>query len=94
MNTELAKRIPFQFFSHLNCDHEHIILQRNEVLNITREIITRYRVNSWKPSKQIHCFYINTKGSKPYPSLSKLLDDNPELALLAHQHYPEPAMAA
>ncbi len=84
---KLAKRIPFSFDSHLNCDTVHLILHQNLRLNINAETSTKFK--NGHQGKAIRHFYINEKGTKMFRKLEDLLAANPDLAAKAIDAYPE-----
>lgn len=83
--SEVSKRIPFKFQSHLNGGKEHVLTRYNEPLNIVWEAVTKYR--NGKPGNAKQFLYVNDKKSKTFSTLKELLNANPLIGQLAEATY-------
>lgn len=83
---ELAARIPFELISHVSLEKEHLLMYRNDALNINYEIATKMKNDD--PGRSTRCFYVVKRHSKNYPSLAELFEKHPEVRGLAESLYP------
>lgn len=82
----VARRIPFAFVSHIATSKVHLLMHRNDALNINVEVDTRYR--NGKPGRSFRHFYVTEKGTRMFTTLAACLDAHPEVASRAEDLYP------